>query len=540
MTEGPADYLGFLRAKAPVAEAAGFDCDPAEVSPLLKPHQRDAVVWAVKGGRRGLFQSFGLGKTVQQIEILRLVLAKAGGGRGLIVAPLGVRQEFIRDAAMLGVPIRFVRRIEDCAADGLHLTNYETVRDGKLDPAHFVAASLDEASVLRGFGGTKTFREFMRLFEPVRWRFLATATPAPNEFIELLAYAAFLGVMDVGQAKTRFFRRDSEKADRLVPHPHKETEFWLWVASWGLFLQRPSDLGHSDAGYDLPPLDVRWHEIPTDHSGAGAERDGQGRLFRNAAIGVSEAAGEKRESLDARIARLLAIRAEDPSAHRIIWHDLEAERHAIERAIPGVSSVWGAQDLEARERTIVDFSEGRIAELAAKPVIAGSGCNFQRHCAWAVFLGIGFKFNDFIQAIHRIQRFLQQRPVRIDLIYTEAEREVRRQLEAKWARHGELVANMTRIIREYGLADAALAGQLARSIGVVRREAAGEGWRCIHADCVEETRGLPSDSVDLVVTSIPFSTQYEYTPSYNDFGHTDDDRHFFRQMDFLTPELLRV
>ena len=435
----------------------------------------------------------------------------------------------------------FIRSIKEASEGGIYLTNYETVRDGKLDPRKFDAVSLDEASVLRGFGGTKTFREFMNLFEGTNsYRFVATATPSPNEYIELLAYAAFLDVMDVGQAKTRFFKRDATKADQLTLHPHKEKEFWLWVASWALFIQRPSDLGYSDEGYELPEIDIRWHEIRTDHTDAGTEKSGQGRLLKDTTFGITEASKEKRDSLPGRIEKLMEIRAEDLKAHRLIWHDLEDELRAIEAAIPNVVSVYGSQDLEEREQAIIDFSDGKIQELAAKPVIAGSGCNFQRYCHQAVFLGIGFKFNDFIQAIHRIQRFLQTHRVRIDLIYTEAERDIRRQLEEKWRRHDVLVANMTAIIRQFGLSQAAIAGALERSLGVERTEASGNGWKMVNNDCVEEVASMKDSSVDLILTSIPFSTQYEYTPSYNDFGHTDDNDHFWQQMDFLTPQLLRV
>lgn len=544
------DYRAFLEAKAQLATGLGFDVALDEIHPWLKPHQRVAVQWAVRGGRRAIFASFGLGKTPMQLEIVRLMLAKAGGGRGLIVLPLGVRQEFARDAAHLGLRVGFIRSLDDIrqtTIDGqepdIYLTNYESVRDGKLDPREFTVISLDEAAILRGFGGTKTFRELMRLYEgTARYRFVATATPDPNEYLELLAYAAFLDIGDVGQMKTRFFKRDSTKADALTLHPHKEQEFWLWVASWALFLQRPSDLGpeYSDDGYVLPEMAVRWHEVATEHRAAEPERDGQGRMFRDASLGVTAAAAEKRESLPARIGQLLALRAEDPGAHRIIWHDLERERGAIEDAIPEAVTVWGSQDLDEREQAIIAFSDGHIAELATKPVIAGSGCNFQRHCAWAIFLGIGFKFHEFIQAIHRIHRFLQERPVRIDLIYTEAEREIRRTLETKWARHTQQMARMSAIISEYGLAEAAMAQALRRSIGVERVEVTGDGYRLVNADAVEETRAMPTDSVDLIITSIPFATQYEYTPSYNDFGHTESNEHFWRQMDFLSPHLLRV
>ncbi|WP_214103190.1 DNA methyltransferase [Acrocarpospora catenulata] len=535
-------YTEFLEAKAALAATSGLDVDLSEVHPVLKPHQRDAVVWAVRGGRRAVFASFGLGKTLIQLEIVRLVLAKLGRGRGLIVLPLGVRQEFVRDARLLGLEVRFIRTVTEASAGGIYLTNYESVRDGKLDPRAFDVVSLDEAAVLRGFGGTKTFREFMKLYEGSdNYRFVATATPSPNEYIELLAYAAFLDVMDVGQAKTRFFKRDSTKADKLTLLPHMEADFWLWVSSWALFLQKPSDLGHSDEGYVLPPLEVVWHEVPSEIPAEGVvDRKGRTALFADAAMGVQDAAREKRESLQARVGVMASLVAEAPEDHFLLWHDLEAERHAIAAAIPGVTAVWGSQDLDERERRIIGFSDGEFRLLATKPVIAGSGCNFQRHCHRAVFLGIGFKFADFIQAIHRIHRFLQDRPVRIDLIYTEAEREIRKQLERKWAQHDELTARMGDIIREYGLSHEAMAAHMRRSIGVERVEVAGESYRLVNNDTVEETSTLPGDSVDLVVTSIPFATQYEYTPSYNDFGHTEDNAHFWRQMDFLTPHLLRT
>lgn len=550
---GAADYDAFIKRKVVIARDDGLQLDVADINPILKDHQKLIVQWMVRGGRRACFASFGLGKTMIQLEAVRLT-RQAAGGLGLIVIPLGVRQEFTRDAGVLGIRTKFIRHIEEVEDEAtIYLTNYETIRDGKLDPQAFTVASLDEASILRGFGGTKTFREFMATFAGDRktmndrvitagtpYRFVATATPSPNEYIELLAYAAFLGIMDVSAAKTRFFKRDSTKADNLTIHPHKEREFWLWVASWGLFVRRPSDLGCSDDGYVMPELDVRWHEVEADHENAGHEVYGQARMFRAEALGVVESSTEKRESLPARLAKLMEIRAEDPEAHRILWHDLEREREALERAIPDVVSVYGSQDLEEREDRIIRFSDGEFRELAAKPVIAGSGCNFQRHCNWAIFLGIGFKFNDFIQACHRIQRFGQTKTVRIDIIFTSAEREVRRQLMRKWEQHNTMTEKMTSIIREFGLLQAAMAHTLTRMLGVDRAEVKGKHFTAVHSDCVKETARMQENSVGLILTSIPFSTQYEYSPNYSDFGHTDNNEHFFEQMDFLTPNLLKV
>ena len=535
-----ADYVAFLQEKTPIASFDGFDIEDCDIHPILKPHQRACVKWAVKGGNRALFEAFGLGKSVQQVEIVRIIMVLAGG-LGLIVCPLGVRQEFRRDAAMLGVETQFIRRTDEIDPEfkGIYLTNYESVRDGRLDPRLFAVVSLDEASILRSYG-SKTFQEFLPLFEGVKHKFVATATPSPNRYKELIHYAGFLGVMDTGQALTRFFQRDSTQANNLTLYPHKEREFWMWLNSWAIFLQTPSDLGFSDEGYDLPEITVHYHEVRTDILSGGEEKDGQAILFKDSALGLRAASAEKRDSLDNRIAEMVRIIASHPDDHIILWHDLEAERLAIQKAVPDAVAIYGSQDLDEREQKIVSFSDGEFQYLSAKPVIAGSGCNFQRHCHLAIFLGVGYKFNDFIQAVHRIQRFQQEFPVEIHLIYSEAEREILKALETKWAQHKKMVANMTEIIKEHGLNALSMSDILTRSIGVERIESSGRLYTVANNDCVVEARIQPENHCDLIVTSIPFSNHYEYTPSYNDFGHTDSNDHFWRQMDFLTPELLRI
>jgi hypothetical protein len=550
-----AEYRAFLEAKRPRAKVYGAPVPVDAVHERAKLFQALVIRWAVEGGRRALFEAFGLGKTLQQLEIMRLILARAGG-IGLIVCPLGVRHEFLDEARALGIALHFVRSDADMdevladPANGpgtLFLTNYESVREGKIDVARLTAVSLDEAAILRGFGGTKTFREFMRQFDQTPYRFVATATPSPNEYIELLAYAAFLGIMDVGEAKTRFFKRNSEKADELTIHPHKVDEFWLWVHSWALFVQKPTDIcGHEvctcDEGYVRPPLDVEWVCVDGgDPVDAGQERDGQRKLLRTDALGVTGAAREKRASLPTRIAEVARRLAAEPDEHAIVWHDLEDERRALEAAVPGIVAVYGSQPIDERETVIRAFKAGAIARVAAKPVMFGAGGNLQRHCAWALFAGVGFKFNDFIQAIHRLDRYGQTRPVRITIVYGAAEAEVVRELQAKWARDTEQRARMSALLREYGLNSIEAHEALVRSIGVERAEYSGDGWVAVLNDTVEETMAMAEASIDgMILTSIPFGTQYEYTPSYNDFGHTDDDDHFWRQMGYLSPELYRV
>jgi DNA modification methylase len=531
-------YLEFLQSKFRFGAEHGFSVPRNAITPLAKTHQADLIQWACRKGRAAIFASFGLGKSIMQLEIERLMLAEVGG-RGLIIMPLDVRHEFMADAAMLGIQVKFIRSTEEIGGAGIYLTNYESVREGKIDLSLFKVASLDEASVLRSYG-SKTYQVFIDLFQIVPYRFVATATPSPNQYKELIHYAGFLGIADTGQALTRFFQRDSEQANNLTLYPHMEKEFFLWLHSWAAFVQKPSDLGYSDEGYSLPELVVRWHEVPVDSLQGKVERDGQGVLITDGAVGLARAAEEKRNTLDRRIAKMCEIVNASPEEHFILWHDLESERHAICGALPEARAVYGSQDDEDRARTIMDFKEGKLRLLATKKEISGSGGNFQRFCHRAIFVGIDHKFNDFVQAIHRIHRFLQSHPCEIDIIFAETERPVRESLERKWGEHRELTERMSDLIREHGLATAGVEAELARTIGVERKEARGAGWTAVHNDTVLEADRMKSDSVDLIVTSVPFGNHYEYSESYEDFGHNSDNGRFFQQMEFLTPNLLRI
>lgn len=533
------EYIEFLKSKIDIAPKTGIEISEEDVNPILKPHQRDAVIWAVRGGRRALFESFGLGKTVQALEWCNIITRKEGG-QALIVLPLGVKQEFKRDAVeLLGLDEpQYVRNMNEvqAATSRIVLTNYERVRDGDIDPTYFKAVSLDEAAVLRSFG-SKTYQTFLQKFKGIPYKLVNTATPSPNKYKELIHYGGFLEVMDTGQALTRFFKRDSTKANHLTLYPEREDEFWVWLSSWALFITKPSDLGYDDTGYDLPPLKINYHKL--SNSGVTVDRDGQFELTRDLALSLSECAAEKRNSIDRRVAVAKSIIDSEPDNNFIIWHDLEAERHAIKKAIPNVVDIYGSQDYDLREKRVIDFSNGKTRLFATKKELSGSGCNFQKHCHRAIFLGIDYEFNDFIQAVHRIYRFLQTEQVVIDIILTENEEGILDVLLKKWQQHNYLTKKMTDIIKKYGLSNANTS-QLERKLGVERVQVNGDNYTAILNDCVEETKNMQDNSVDLIHTSIPFSNHYEYSANYNDFGHNATTAKFFEQMDFLTPELFRI
>jgi DNA modification methylase len=550
------DYDAFLREKVAFDRSFGFEVSDDELSPifrpghaLFQPHQADVVKWAVAGGRRAIFARYGMGKSVMQLEVLRLIVARVGG-RALIVAPLGVRFDIVRDGRdLLDVDVRFIRTTAEVDAEwsGIYVTNYESVRDGKLDVSLFTAVSLDEAAVLRSFG-SETYQRFLPLFSDVPYRFVATATPSPNRHKELIHYAGFLGIMDTGAALTRFFQRDSSKAGNLTLYPHKRREFWLWLNTWACFLQRPSDLGYSDAGYALPELRVHWDEVQVGILSDQIDRDGQGVLVRGGAMSLVDAAREKRHTLDARVARAIDIVREHASqiepAQILLWCDLNDEQAALERALDAeclsYSSVHGGLTDEQIEQQLGAWLAGETYALIGKPVQLGRGLNLQQ-CSTAVFVGITHKYEQVVQAVHRIHRFGQTRECDVHLIYAETESEVRSVLEAKWAEDDQLTDTMSDVLREFGLSAAAISAELTRAMGVEREVHAGEAWTIALNDSVLEARDhLEPESVGLMVTSIPFGNHYEYSPNYADFGHTDDNAHFWWQMDYLTPSLYRA
>ncbi len=555
-------YDRFLRAKATVAPSVGFDVDPGELHPILKPHQRQIVRWAVAGGRRAVFAAFGTGKSMIQLETLRLTIKRAAGS-ALIVCPLGVQQEFEHDAAMLGLQAERIRTTEQALAlpeGSIALTNYEPVRDGKLDPNVFRAVSLDEAAILRSFG-SKTYQTFLTLFDQVPYRFVATATPSPNRHKELIHYSAFLGILDSGQALTRFFKRDSSQAGNLQLLESQERNFWLWLASWSVWLQSPAELCHCEChsaavnepgdceqcecgAYVLPELAIHEHEIEATVDRELVERDGQSYLIADSAVSLQAAAREKRDTIPDRVREVMRILDGFPASEQVIvLCHLNDEQRALERALRdreiSCSSIDGSMSTDTVERRLREWKACETRVLLGKPVMLGVGLNLQQ-CNRMIFAGIDYRFHDTIQACHRIQRFGQQRPCEAHLIFASSEREIRKTLQAKWRQHEQLTATMGELISEHGLANASIEDALTRSLGIERVEVSGERWRLVNNDCVPELASMPDESVGLIVTSIPFSNHYEYTPAYEDLGFTSDNGHFWEQMAFLTPQLRRV
>jgi len=539
------EYQEFLESKVVIAKDYGTDDLKSDLNDLLLPHQRDIVKWSISGGRRAIFASFGLGKTIMQLEIA-VKVSEITEKPFLVVMPLGVVGEFKDDLELL-YPDKIIKYITDSDVvtdydkDIIYCTNYERIRKGDVLAEKFGGVSFDEASILRNLK-TETTDFVLKHFSKVNYRFVATATPTPNDFIEILNYADYLGVIDRGHALTRFFQRDSTKAGNLTLYPNKKEEFWKWVSTWAVFINKPSDLGYDDDGYILPKLEFIEHEVENLTDQVITNKHGDIVMFKDNTKSLIDVSREKSQSIDLRIQKAFEIVNDKKKENWILWHHLEAERQALNKAFRtfDMRSVYGSQKNDEKERLLIDFKHNEYQVLSTKPKIAGSGCNFQHACHNMVFVGIDYKFNDFIQAIHRCYRFKQKHEVNVHAIHTQNEREVLKALKRKWKQHIELQTEMINLVREYGLNKDKVRSDMKRQIFDNRRSSQIGGATVFNEDTVKIHEEMEDNSTDMILTSIPFGDHYEYSDNYNDMGHNHGNDEFFKQMDYLTPNLLRT
>lgn len=427
-------YRDFLAAKARMVEATGRDVDPSEVHPLLMAHQRDTVVWAVRGGRRAIFADAGLGKTFMQLEWARLI-----GKPTLILAPLSVARQTVTEAARIGIEVVYARRQAD--AGRITIANYELI--DRFDPAAFGAVVLDESSILKATAGA-TRNALIELFQRTPYRLCCTATPAPNDIQEITNHAEFLSIARRRDVLASFFLHasDDARASGWRLKGHAREAFWRWLASWSMSLKRPSDLGYPDDGYLLPRLTVTPVVVPTDYTTPG-------KLFADRLQGITERAAIRRLTVPGRVAAAAALIDAEPNEPWIAWCGLNDEARALLAALgTRAVEVRGSDAPERKAEVLEAFIDGQVSVLVTKTTIAGFGMNFQ-HCARQVFVGINDSYEQYYQAIRRSWRFGQQRPVRVYVVVAEPELAVLENVRRKEREAEEMATELVRHVASY-------------------------------------------------------------------------------------------
>jgi len=513
------EYHEFLETKTTRSVPAGTTIDESLIHPSLFPFQRALVAWAAKRGRAALFCNTGLGKTRMQIEWARLVPAR----RALILAPLAVGRQTIAEGAKLGVPIHDMRT-DWTPRDGLNVVNYDSLH--KINPTDFDAVVLDESSILKNFTG-KTRAALIAAFAQTPYRLCCTATPAPNDTSEIGNHSEFLGIMREIEMRATWFVHD-EQSWRLKGHAQED--FYRWLASWAMFVTFPSDLGFSDEGYRLPPLDIEAVFVPTPIASAGS-------LFFTGLGGVQDRSAIRKATLPARVAKTIEMVNADDEPW-IVWCGLNAESEQAAAGIRGAVEVTGSMSDEEKERNLAAFIDGTARVLVTKCEIAGFGLNLQR-CASVAFLGLSDSYEAYYQAIRRCYRFGQTRQVKVRVVLADVEAEIIANVKGKEAEAAALARKIVEAVQDYERQEI---GMSERQRDEYHEETVESHDYTIHrGDCVEVTRSKVADeSVDFSVFSPPFSSLFTYSNSPRDIGNARTDDEFFRHFDYLIPELLRV
>ena len=413
-------YQDFLKKKKITVIPSGFNVSHEDLNHKLFDFQKDMVKWAVKKGKAALFTGCGTRKSAMQLKWARLVHEHTEGNV-LILAPLAVSFQTVREGKKFGINVNICRTQRD-VKEGINITNYEMLKH--FDANSFAGVILDESSILKDFA-SKTRNAIIDTFRETPYKLACTATPAPNDYMELGNHSEFLGVMTRTEMLSMFFTHDGGNTSKWRLKKHAVKDFWEWVASWAVMMEQPSDLGYHNNGFVLPPLNVHQITVKTLQNSTS--------LFTTEAQTLLERQRARKETINDRVAKCAEL-INGSNEPWIIWCNLNEESEKLVRAIDGAVEIRGSHSPEYKEQKMLEFTEGRILRLVSKPSIAGHGMNWQ-HCSNIAFVGLSDSFEEYYQAIRRCWRFGQTKPVNVYIITSEAE--------------GTVVANVQRKEREF-------------------------------------------------------------------------------------------
>jgi superfamily II DNA or RNA helicase len=517
------DYQKFLIKKEIIAPKIGFE--PYDIKLPLYDFQAAIVTWAIKRGRAAIFADCGLGKTPMQLE-WSLQIHKKYNKPVLILAPLAVSKQTQKEGIKFKVKANICRKQED-VTNGINITNYEMLHN--FDLSQFIGIVLDESSILKSFTG-KYRNQIISESAAVSYRLACTATPAPNDYMELGNHSEFLDVMTRMEMLASFFINDASDTGVWRLRKHGQYKFWKWVCSWAVMLNMPSDLGFDDNGFILPKLNIHHHKIKY-----GKPLPGQ--LLALPASTLEERRKARKETIDER-AEVVKEIIKNNKTPNLIWCNLNAESEILKDAIPRSVEIKGADSKEHKENSMLNFSQNKIDTLITKPKIAGFGMNWQ-NCSNVIFMGLSDSYESYYQAVRRCWRFGQNKPVNVHIVTADIEGNVVKNIERKEQdainMRKEMVINMSEISKTE-----IKNTKIEMDHSYNTNKVSGKNWELYLGDSVEITKVIDSNSIGYSIFSPPFSDLFTYTDSVRDMGNCLSNGTFLEHFAFLAKELYRV
>lgn len=517
-----ATYQQFLSSKELIVKPSGFQIDRESLPSKMFEFQKDVTKWNISKGKSGLFASTGLGKSICTLSFGKTTLEYTNEPV-LLVTPLAVGQQFIDEGIKFEIDATRIER-QDQAIKGINIINYQKLHH--IDPNKYASVILDEASILKSFDG-KTRNQLIQMFQYTPFRLAATATPSPNDFIELGNYCEFLGIMSRNEMLATFFIHDGGDTKSWRLKRHAEQDFWKWVSSWAVFIRHPRDLGYEQSGYDLPKLNMFEHVI---------EVEAKNTLFAMEALDLQEARAARRDSLEERC-KLAAEMVNNSNDIWLLWCDLNDEGDLLEKLIPGSVQIAGRHSDEFKENEILKFASGKTRVLISKSSIIGFGLNLQV-CHNVIFVGLSHSWESWHQSIKRCHRFGQQHEVNCHIIISSAEGSVLETIKRKEKDYVRMGNEITKYTQQFVKEE--LEATTHQKVEYKTDTVEGSRFKLMLGDCVERIKEIPDNSIDLTISSFPFLGLYIYSNSNRDFGNCKNKYQFYQQLRFLIDELYRV
>lgn len=517
------NYQEFLKSKVKTHQKSGFDIDESDLNKNLFPFQKYIVKKALKAGRYAIFADTGLGKTLMQLSWADAVLKKTNLPV-LILAPLAVTEQTINEGLKFGIKVWRYSNPEntdvfDHYKKRIYIINYEQLIN--IDTSVFSGVVLDESSILKSIDG-KTKNLIIHKFRQTNYKLACSATPSPNDHMELGNHSEFLNAMSYNEMLAMFFVHDGGETSKWRLRKHAEKDFWNYVLSWSIAVDNPKTLGFESIGYDLPQLNYIEHLIDVDSDGLD--------LFGEAIVSATELHRDLRKTLNERCKKALNIIQTKPNEQWIIWGLQNTETDLLNKIIDNSVNVQGSDKPEIKAKNLIGFANGDFQNLITKTKIASFGMNYQNSCNM-IFVSYDFKFEAFYQAVRRSYRFGQKRPVNVHVIIPKSQMNVRKSILEKEKKHKEMIHNLAVKSANY---------EQSKKNNIQMEDIKTDNYWLMNGDCVQKTKEIPDNSIDYIFFSPPFSALYVFSDSPNDLSNVKDDNEFFNHFRFLIPELLRV